>query len=162
MKTILVLAQHPELGESIRAALNPEHHRIVHRLSVEEADPLLSHGLLDICVIDADLTNVQALWMIEKIRRRLPRCPLLVFSSAKPWEWEEEAYLQGVKHVLGKPVRPRMFNALLENLWAAAQPVAPSNYPPSNYTPARPPSPRPPEPAPPSESSPTTFETLHV
>src|SRR5437762_2699981 len=117
MKTILVLAQHPELGESIRAALNPEHYRIVHRLSVEEADPLLNHGLLDVCVIDADLTNVQALWTIEKIRRRLPRCPLLVFASAKPWEWEEEAYLQGVKHVLGKPVRPRMFNALLESLW---------------------------------------------
>ena len=64
MKTILVLAQHPELGESIRAALNPEHYRIVHRLSVEEADPLLNHSLLDVCVIDADLTNVQALWMI--------------------------------------------------------------------------------------------------
>jgi len=127
-----------------------------------QADPLLNHGLLDVCVIDADLTNVQALWMIEKIRRRLPRCPLLVFASAKPWEWEEEAYLQGVKHVLGKPMRARIFNALLENLWAAAQPVAPSNYPPSNYPPARPPSPRPPEPAPPSESSPTTFETLHV
>ncbi len=157
MKTILVLAQHPELGESIRAALSPEHYRIVHRLSVEEADPLLSHGLLDVCVIDADLTNVQALWMIEKIRRRLPRCPLLVFASAKPWEWEEEAYLQGVKHVLGKPVRPRMFNALLENLWTATQPVASSNYPTAHS-----PSPRLPEPTSPSESSQTTSETLNV
>src|SRR5262249_20919668 len=111
-----------------------------------------------ICVIDADLANVQALWMIEKVRRRLPRCPLLVFAGAKQWEWEEEAYLQGVKHVLAKPVRPRMLNALLENLWAAAQAVAATNYPPARL----PAPPRPPEPAPPSESSPTTSEALHV
>src|SRR6266496_4578970 len=151
MKTILVLAQHPELGESIRAALNPEHYRIVHRLSVEEAEPLLNHGLLDTCVIDADLTNVQALWMIEKVRRRLPRCPLLVFASAKPWEWEEEAYLHGVKHVLGKPVRPRMFNALVEGLWKVRPPAPSSNYP--TYPSRRSPSPRQPEPASLSESS---------
>jgi signal transduction histidine kinase len=157
MKTILVLAQHPELSESIRAALNPDHYRIVHRLSVEEADPLLNHGLLDACVIDADLTNVQALWIIEKIRRRLPRCPLMVFAGAKPWEWEEEAYLQGVKHVLAKPLRPRMFAALLENLWTQSQPVSQPHYPTG-----RAPSPRPAEPMPGSDASQTTFETLHV
>jgi signal transduction histidine kinase/DNA-binding response OmpR family regulator len=156
MKTILVLAQHPELGESIRSALNPEQYRIVHRISVEEADPLLNHSLLDACVIDADLTNVQALWMIEKIRHRLPRCPLLVFASAKPWEWEEEAYLQGVKHVLGKPLRPRMFSALVENLWPVAQPAAASSF-----AAARQPAPRLKEPMPASESS-QTFETLNV
>jgi len=160
MKTILVVAQHPELGEAISAALNAEQYRIINRLSVEEADPLLHHSLLDACVIDADLTNVQAVWMIEKIRRRLPQCPLVVYTSAKPWAWEEEAYLHGVKHVLTKPVRARMFNALLEGLWTASRPVAPPNS--TSNTSMRFRIPRSAEQAPASESSQTTFETLHV
>ncbi len=45
MKTILVLSPHPDFAEAIRASLNPEQYRIVHRLGVEEAEPLLTHGL---------------------------------------------------------------------------------------------------------------------
>ena len=52
MKTILVLAPHPQLAEAIRSALNPEHYRVMHRLSLEEAEPLFGrerrrrqHGL---------------------------------------------------------------------------------------------------------------------
>src|ERR1041385_1273637 len=96
MKTVLVLGQHPGLAESIRGALNPEQHRIVHRADFIEAEPLLSQGVLDVCVLDAELTSVQGLWSVEKIRRRLPRCPLIVYTGAQPWEFEEEAYLLGV------------------------------------------------------------------
>jgi CheY-like chemotaxis protein len=45
MKTILVLSPHPDFAETIRASLNPEQYRVVHRLSVDEAEPLLMHGL---------------------------------------------------------------------------------------------------------------------
>ena len=134
MKTVLVLGQHPGLAESIRGALNPEQHRIVHRADFIEAEPLLSQGVLDVCVLDAELTSVQGLWSVEKIRRRLPRCPLIVYTGAQPWEFEEEAYLLGVTHVLTKPVRGRMLSSLLERLWQA--PVAPA--PVARPTPPRP------------------------
>ena len=122
MKTLLVLAQHPELAESVRAALNPELVRVIHRLDLAEAEPQLSRAGVDGVIIDADTGSIQGIWLLEKIRRRAPNCPLIVFTGARSFELEEEAYLQGVTHVLTKPVRPRLLNALLERLWAA--PVA--------------------------------------
>ncbi|HTI97420.1 MAG TPA: ATP-binding protein [Dongiaceae bacterium] len=111
------MAEHPELAEAIRAALNPADYRVVHRMNLEEAEPLLAHGLVQACVVDMDCTNVQGVWLIEKLQRRLTQVPLLVFTSEKSWEWEEEAYLKGVRHVLNKPVRARMLNAVLARLW---------------------------------------------
>jgi len=126
MKTLLVLAQHPELADQIRAALSPEQYRVVHRTGVEDAEPLLLHGLLDVCVVDVESSQVQGLWLIEKLHRLLPKCPLLVYTGAAAWEWEEEAYLQGVAHILRKPVRARLLKALLERLWLNPVPSAPA------------------------------------
>ena len=119
MKTILVLAQHPDLAEAVRAAVNPEKYRVVHRLGVEEAEPLLSRNMLEACLLDVELAKVQGMWAVEKLRRKMPQVPLLVYGGSQTWEWEEEAYLQGVAFVLTKPVRPRMLNALLERVTAA-------------------------------------------
>jgi signal transduction histidine kinase/CheY-like chemotaxis protein len=122
MKTLLVLAQHPDLVETLRAGLNPEQYRIVHRASVEEAEPLLAHDLINACILDVELTSVQEVWVLEKLRRRLPKSPIIIFAGSKQLEWEEEAYLKGATHVLTKPVRIRMLNALLERYWPAATP----------------------------------------
>jgi len=99
MKTLLVLAQHPDLANSIRECLNSEQYKVVHRLSIEDAEPLLIHGLINAAIIDVDLTDVQGIWIIEKLRRNLPKCPILLFAGPN-WEWEEEAYLHGVAHIL--------------------------------------------------------------
>jgi signal transduction histidine kinase/DNA-binding NarL/FixJ family response regulator len=120
MKTLLVLAQHPELAETLRAGLNPEQYRVVHRVSLEEAEPLLAHGLVNACILDVELTSVQGVWALEKLRRRSAKCPAIIYTGAKQWEWEEEAYAQGVSHVLIKPVRIRMLTTLLDRLWAAS------------------------------------------
>ena len=120
MKTLLVLAQHPDLAESIREAVNPDHYKVLHRLNLEDSEPLLIHGLIHACIIDVDLTDVQGIWIIEKLRRNLSNCPILLFAGSKNWEWEEEAYLHGVAHILTKPVRPRLLNTLLERLWTPA------------------------------------------
>jgi signal transduction histidine kinase len=126
MKTVLVVAGHPDLAESVRAGLDPAQYRVLMRAGIEEAEPLLVHGLADLCILDVDLTSVQGVWSIEKLRRRAPKCPVIVFTQNKHWEWEEEAYLQGATHVLTKPVRPRLLTALLERLWlvpSSGQPI---------------------------------------
>ena len=123
MKTIMILGQHPDLAEAIRAALNADHYRVIQRAHIEEAEPFLQPGGIDLGIIDVELSNVQGLWAIEKIRKGLPTCPIVVFTGSDPWEWEEEAYVHGVLHVLSKPVRPRMFAALVERLWASSVPV---------------------------------------
>src|SRR5579872_762299 len=104
MKTLLVLAQSPDFAEAVQAALNPEDYRVIHRLNLEEAEPLLEHGLFNLSVVDVEATEVQGIWMIEKLRRQAPHCPILVYTGSKVWGWEEEAYLKGAAHVLAKPV----------------------------------------------------------
>jgi signal transduction histidine kinase/DNA-binding response OmpR family regulator len=126
MKTILVLAPHPELVETLRAGLNPEQYRVIHRVGVEEAEPLLAHGLANACIVDVELSGVQEIWILEKLRRRAPRCPIIIYTGAKQWEWEEEAYLKGATHVLNKPVRIRMLNALLDRLWTTTESTEPA------------------------------------
>jgi len=135
MKTILVLADHPDTAEAVRAALDPQEYRVVHRVSLEEAEPLLAHGLVQLCVLDADLTGVQALWMIERIRRRSAKCPLVVLAGARQPEWEEEAVLQGVAQVVSKPVRPRLLQTVVERLAGGGK--APAEPAPSNGHTAR-------------------------
>lgn len=121
MKTILVLASHPELAESLRAALDPERYRIVHRLSSDEAEPLLDHALVHVVVVESEVADTQGVWVFEKIRRRLPSAPVIVYCDDAKWALEEEAYLAGVRHVLRKPVRARMLDAVLEQPTATAQ-----------------------------------------
>jgi signal transduction histidine kinase/DNA-binding NarL/FixJ family response regulator len=118
MKTILVLAEHPDFAAAIRAVVDPERYRVVHRTGLDEADAMLQADLVNICIADVDTMGVQALWLVERLRRRLPDCPMLVYSGAARPEWEEEIYLQGVRHVLAKPVRSRLLNALLERIEA--------------------------------------------
>jgi CheY-like chemotaxis protein len=116
MKTILVLSPHPDFAESIRAGLSPELYRVVHRLNVDEAEPLLMHGLAGVCIVDVDLMGVEAVWVIERLRRRDAKCPIIAYTANNQSEWEEEAFLLGVTHILTKPVRERLLNSLLERL----------------------------------------------
>ncbi|MSU63561.1 MAG: response regulator [Pedosphaera sp.] len=122
MKTILVMAPHPDLADSVRSALSAELYRVVHRSDGEDSEPFLEPGAIDLAVIDVEMAHVLGLWLVEKIRRRLPGCPIIVYTGTGPWEWEEEAYVNGVSHVLSKPLRPRMLTALVERIWAA-QPI---------------------------------------
>jgi nitrogen-specific signal transduction histidine kinase/DNA-binding NarL/FixJ family response regulator len=125
MKTLLVLAGHPELGESVRAALNNRSYRIIHRTSLADAEPLLAHSLCDACILDAELSSVQSAWTVDKFRQLAPAMPLLIYASSRQWEWEEEAYLHGANYVLTKPIRAKLLNALLERIWPGPAQLSP-------------------------------------
>jgi nitrogen-specific signal transduction histidine kinase len=116
MKTILVLSPHPDFAETIRSGLNSENYRVVHRLNVDEGEPLLVHGLANACVLDVDLLGVESVWIIERLRRRDTKTPIIAYTESVQSDWEEEAFLRGVTHVLTKPVRHRLLNSVLERL----------------------------------------------
>ena len=126
MKTILVLSPHPDFASSVTNALNQESYKVVHRLNVEDAEPLLVHGLVTACVLDAELLGVESVWVIERLRRRDTITPIIAYTDSVQSDWEEEAFLRGVTHVLTKPVRPRLVNSILESL---AKPAAASKSP---------------------------------
>ena len=106
MKTLLVLAAHPELVESVRAALNPDSYRVIHRSDITEAEPLLGRGLFDAGIIDVDQLETEGIWVIEKLRRRMPSMPTLVYSSATPWDLEEEASSTAWRMCFANPCVP--------------------------------------------------------
>jgi len=126
MKTILVLSAHPDFAEAIRAGLSAEHYRVVHRHTVDEGEPLLVHGLIAACVLDADLMGVECVWVVERLRRRDARTPIIAYTELVQSDWEEEAFLHGVTHVLTKPVRPRLLNSILDRLWTAVPAAGPA------------------------------------
>ena len=128
MKTILVLSPHPDFAEAVRTSLSPENYRVVHRHNVEEGEPLLVHGLVGACILDADLMGVECVWIIERLRRRDSKTPIIAYTELSQSDWEEEAFLRGVTHILTKPVRHRLLNSILDRLWSqsAAQRPAPT------------------------------------
>jgi DNA-binding NtrC family response regulator len=134
MKTLLVLAPTTSLAEALRATLDPGRYRVLNQAEMWQAEPLLRSGSADGCVLEADLTDVQAIRLVEQIRRVMPVGPILVYAGQKQREWEEEAYLLGVTYVLEKPVRGRLLNALLDRVWqhqnGESPPTLPASAPP--------------------------------
>ena len=139
MKTILVLAQNPELPRTIRTILESEPHRLIHRPDIEEAEPLLKHGALDVCLLDADQPQVQALWVIERLQEFSPTLPVFVLTATRTPEWEEQLYTRGVAQVLSKPIRPRLLSTLINRLGSrntstpASSPASPPTPLPTAY-----------------------------
>jgi signal transduction histidine kinase len=122
MKILLLLSPSPEFAAGISVVLSSERYRLIPRDQTSETETLLRQGLIDACIVDADLTNVQPCRSLEFIRRLAPQCPILVYTLARPCEWEEEAYLVGATHVLMKPVRAPLLNTLLDRLWPSPSP----------------------------------------
>jgi nitrogen-specific signal transduction histidine kinase/CheY-like chemotaxis protein len=123
MKTILVIAQTPALASAISTVLDRDLYRVLHQPEVPEPEALNPSGI-DLCVLDADLTNVQPIRLVERIRRSFPDCPLIVYTNQAQWEYQEEAYLLGAMHVLNKPVRAKLLLALLDRV-GTTQPARP-------------------------------------
>jgi signal transduction histidine kinase len=125
MKTLLVLSSAVDLAQAVRAGLDPELCRVLQRSTVEEAEPLVVHGIADACLVDVQNSNVEAIWTLEKLHRRAPACPVILIGGTPPWEWEEQAYVEGASQVLFRPLRPRILSALLNRLWAEPERAAP-------------------------------------
>ncbi|MBI4327565.1 MAG: response regulator [Chloroflexi bacterium] len=117
MKTLLILANSSAFAPALRAVLDAQDYRLVPMETVLETESLLAGGMVDACLLDADLTDIAPIRVVHQLRSFNPDCPIIVFAAARQWEWEEEAYLLGVRHVLAKPIRGRLLNALLDRLW---------------------------------------------
>ncbi len=125
MKSLLVLAAHPQFADEVRAALSSIDVRVVHHVTVEEAEPLLIHGLASTCILDLGLAGVQGVWTVERILRWAPHCRIIAFTESRSPEWEEELYLAGASHIFSKPLRSRLL------LKAIQSPEADSLRPPT-------------------------------
>jgi signal transduction histidine kinase/CheY-like chemotaxis protein len=104
--------------------VDPAQFRIVAKTEVWDAEVHLRQGTIDAAILEFDLTDVQPIRTIEQIRAVAPDLPIFIYTANAKWEWEEEAILLGVTHVLSKPIRGRILNALLARLFKTAE-IAP-------------------------------------
>jgi signal transduction histidine kinase/DNA-binding response OmpR family regulator len=124
MRTLLVLTKQPTLAAAIQAVLDPGKFQLITKEAVNESEFLLSRGAIDATILDAELTDVRAIRLIEELKTFAPGGPILVYAGAKQWDWEEDAYLLGVTHVLTKPVRGKLLNNLLSRIFPDHEPKA--------------------------------------
>jgi len=117
MKTVLVIAPNSTLAAAVRNALGSERYRVIEHTDVREDVLRLTAYSIDACVIDVDLTTIEPIRHIERLRRVLPHCPMILYATDSQRGWEEEAWLLGVNHILKKPVRAPLLNSLLDRLF---------------------------------------------
>ena len=119
MRTVLVIAPNPALAAAVRHALGPDRYRVVEHTDLREDVLRLTAYTIDACVIDVDLTTIEPIRNIERLRRVLPHCPMILYASDSRRDWAEDAYLLGVNHILSKPVRGGLLDSLLDRLFNA-------------------------------------------
>src|SRR5437867_2711910 len=121
MKTVLVLSSNPTFAEGLSNGIASSF-KVVHRVDVRTAEPMLRAGLADVCILDAESDPIEANWALERLQQISPHCPLIVYFAQPNSEQQEEAYNHGARYVLAKPLRLPLLKSLLERLLASAPP----------------------------------------
>lgn len=111
------------MANAIQSVLDPIKFQFITKEVVAEAEFLLSRGAIDAVILDVELTDTRGIRTIEQIKSFAPGCPVIVYAGAKQWEWEEDAYLLGVAHVLTKPVRGKLLQTLLDRMFPDREPA---------------------------------------
>ncbi len=117
MRTLLVLAKQPSFAAAIQTVLDPIKFQLIAKETVNEAEFLLVRGAIDAIVLDTEMNDARAIRMIEELKSFAPGCPILAIAGPGRADWEEDAYLLGVQHVLAKPVRGKLLNTLLTRIF---------------------------------------------
>jgi signal transduction histidine kinase/GAF domain-containing protein len=120
MRTLLILSKVRSFPASVEAASDFSKYQLIVKEDLRAAESLLERGAIDAVILDLELTDVNATRLIEQVRQAAPEAPLIVVSADKQWEWEEDAYLMGVSHVITKPIRGKLLNNLLDRVFENA------------------------------------------
>jgi signal transduction histidine kinase len=116
MRTLLVLTKQPQFGATIEAVIAPTRFQLIVKGSIPESEVLLARGAIDGIILDAELTSVRAIQLVEELRNVAPTVPIIAYAGSDQPEWEEQAYVFGVTNVLAKPVRARLLTTLVERI----------------------------------------------
>jgi nitrogen-specific signal transduction histidine kinase/DNA-binding response OmpR family regulator len=120
MRSLLILSKLRAFPAAVEAGVDFSKYQIIVKEDLRSAEPLLARGAIDGIILDLELTDVNAIRLIEQVRLAAPEAPLIVVSAERHWEWEEDAFLLGVAHVVTKPIRGKLLNNLLERVFREA------------------------------------------
>jgi len=120
MKTLLILSKLRNFPAAVEAAADFAKYQLIVKEDLRAAESLITRGAIDAIILDLELTDVNSVRMIEQVRAAAPDAPLIVVTTDKHWEWEEDAFLMGVSHVISKPIRAKLLNHLLDRVFKEA------------------------------------------
>lgn len=121
MRTLLVLSRQPSLTAAVQSVLDPAQFQLITKDSVIEAEFLLVRGAIDAVILDNEVREARTIREIDQIKSFAPDCPILVYGDARQSDWEEDAFLAGVEHILTKPVRGKLLNNLLARIFPESE-----------------------------------------
>lgn len=122
MRTVLILSKLRAFPAAVEAAADLSNYTLVVKEDLRSAESLLSRGAIDAVIVDLELTDVNSIRLIEQVRQAAPDAPLIVVSADPNREWEEDAFLLGVSHVIAKPIRGKLLGILLDRVFQEASP----------------------------------------
>jgi signal transduction histidine kinase len=117
MRTLLILSKLRAFPAAVEAAADISKYQLIVKEDPRAAESLLARGAIDAVILDLELTDIHAIRLIEQVRQAAPGTPLIVVTAARQWEWEEDAFLLGVSHVITKPIRAKLLNHLLDRIF---------------------------------------------
>src|SRR6267143_2646114 len=113
---ILVVDDDKSICRWLNAVLTEEGYKCLAARSVEEAEPLLREGRVDLALLDIYLGQANGLEFIEKLKKLQPKCKCLVMTAHASVETVADSVAAGALEYLSKPLLIDELLALLQKL----------------------------------------------
>src|SRR5258708_21134718 len=129
----LVVDDDKSICRWLNAVLTEEGYACLAARSVEEAEPLLRKGRVDLALLDIYLGQANGLEFIEKLKKLQPKCKCVVMTAHASVETVAGSVTAGALEYLRKPLLIDEFLALLRKLTGPQQ--TPSHAPKDSFAP---------------------------
>jgi two-component system, chemotaxis family, chemotaxis protein CheY len=104
--TLLLVDDDDFARECLRDALAGERYQLREAADGEEAISLLGHAVPDLVLLDLLMPRMSGLEVLERLRARWPRLPVLVISSLDTKSLVDQALGAGAAGFISKPFHP--------------------------------------------------------
>jgi DNA-binding NtrC family response regulator len=123
---VLVVDDDKSICRWLNAVLTAEGYECIATRSVEEAEPLLSKGSIDLALLDIYVGQANGLEFLEKLKTLQPECKCVVMTAHASVETVARSVAGGALEYLSKPLLIDELLALLRKLTGPRQPPSPA------------------------------------
>lgn len=123
---VLVVDDDKSICRWLNAVLTAEGYECIATRSVEEAEPLLSKGSIDLALLDIYIGQANGLEFLEKLKTLQPECKCVVITAHASVETVARSVAGGALEYLSKPLLIDELLALLRKLTGPRQTPSPA------------------------------------
>jgi DNA-binding NtrC family response regulator len=113
-KTVLIVEDDPNVGESIRLLLKKRGYSILRASNGKEALHLFRQGNVDLVVTDLVMPKMGGIELLEAVKGLKPETEVVVISAQATIEKAVQAMKLGAFDFIEKPINPRVISLVVE------------------------------------------------